>query len=89
MSGSDLSSWAVIEGTQHPQEYARRLAKVVGCEDIPGEGMINCLRSKEPMELVYAAEKVSTNVSLLCVTRNNRYLCNEETKCIYWKITVT
>ena len=55
---------------------------MVGCEDIPGEGMVNCLRSKEPMELVYAAEKVSTNVSLLCVTRKNRYFCNEETKCI-------
>lgn len=63
MSGSDLSSWAVIEGTQHPQEYASRLAKIVGCDEVPGEGMVNCLKSKEPMDLVSAAEKVSRNVS--------------------------
>lgn len=62
MSGSDVSSWAVIDGKQYPSEYAVQLSRILGCGDRPGEGMINCLRSKEPMELVYAAEKVSLRV---------------------------
>lgn len=61
-----MNSWAVIDSKQYPGEYAVKLSRVLGCGDKPGEGMINCLISKEPMELVYAAEKVSLRVNILC-----------------------
>ena len=64
MSGSDLSSWAVMNNTQAPKEYTRDLSKIVGCGG--GEvddGMIRCLRTRSPPDLVNAAEKVSLRVS--------------------------
>lgn len=63
MSGSDLSPWAVMNNTQAPKEYARQLSRIVGCGDGEGEGMIRCLRSRSPPDLVNAAEKVSLRVS--------------------------
>ncbi|XP_067929338.1 fatty acyl-CoA hydrolase precursor, medium chain-like isoform X2 [Watersipora subatra] len=59
MSGSDMNSWAVMNKTQAPKEYARQLAEIVGCEELEGEGMIKCLRSRSPPDIVNAAEKVS------------------------------
>ena len=65
MSGSDMNSWAVMNKTQAPKEYARQLAEIVGCEELEGEGMIKCLRSRSPPDIVNAAEKVSLRVSFL------------------------
>lgn len=64
MSGSDLSSWAVMKKTQYPREYAVKLSRIVGCGSEPGEGMIRCLRNRKPTDLIHAAEKVPINITV-------------------------
>ena len=59
MSGSDMNSWAVMNSTQSPVEYARQLSDIVGCGGGDGDEIIKCLRSRSPPDIVNAAEKVS------------------------------
>ncbi|RNA09672.1 neuroligin- X-linked-like, partial [Brachionus plicatilis] len=54
MSGSDLCKWSYFPKEYHPLEFARSLARKLGCYDFDSFKMVQCLRQRSAQELMNA-----------------------------------
>jgi len=54
MSGSDLCKWSYLNKDYHPLEFARKLARKLGCYDYDTFKMVQCLRQRNAKEIMNA-----------------------------------
>lgn len=65
MDGSDLCESAVVQPMDGNIDYARDLAKNIGCPYDDTERMVHCLRySRTAQEMAYASDEVTTKVGV-------------------------
>ena len=54
MSGSDLCKWAYMPREYRPLEFARSLARKLGCYDYDSFKMVQCMRQRSAQEIMTA-----------------------------------
>ena len=54
LSGSDICKWSYLAKEYHPLEFARSLARKMGCYDFDSFKMVQCLRQRSAQEIMNA-----------------------------------